>query len=549
MRARNGTPWRLVSGSLVALVPILAGCGSRGAPLPPVYPNPPPITGLIVTQRGSFGILRFPPPALAARVGSEDVDLESVEILVYAERYPVLSVDMLIAGLERRREVMVEDARAEAAAARARVQLAADAAAGIPPPEADDPTAPVTTVRRRSTDEDAIRRVPEEVLLQWRLQGLAADAVLQSALRLASAVQVLWNLLPLPATILDPSQPPPALPSAGDIAAASEPILRGASYERPLLPTAFLGRAAVLREIPVEQFDEILVDQMLQVAVSLGTPAPSKLRTRYFFAVRGKSTEQTPGEVTAVVSMAPVPVPVAPAALDVTIGAAGVKLTWEPPAGDLLLRRIDPSTLTYNVYRMLAGEIATATPLNPTPLTAPTYTDGTMQWGETYIYEVRAIIEGSAPPLRESEGVKTDALEVVDRYPPAPPTNVNPTRAGNRVTLQWTPSTSIDIVGYRVYRHAYPAPAVPLRFDPTLEEALPGETPVPQGPVARETEGRNEMVEAGWELITDDPVPFSRTTDGNADPAVQYVYAVEAVDAAGNLSALAVGSEAGDRDR
>ncbi|MCH7824884.1 MAG: hypothetical protein IH849_08795 [Acidobacteria bacterium] len=549
MRARRSIPSRLVSSSLVALAPILAGCGSRGDPLPPVYPNPPPITGLIVAQRGSFGILRFPPPELSASVGAEDVELESVEVLVYAERYPVLNVDMLIAGLERRRDVMVEDARAQAAATLARAELEANTAAGIPPPASDDANAPATTVRRRTADEDAIHRVPEEVLLRWRQQGLAADAILQSARRLANAVQVLWNLLPLPATIFDPSQPPPTLPSSGEIGVASEPILRGAAYERPLQANAFLGRAAVSREVPVEQFDEILVDEMLQVAVPLGTPAPGELRTRYFFAVRSKSTRQTPGQVTAVVSMAPVPVPVASASLDVTIGASGVELTWEAPAGDMLLRRLDPSTLTYNVYRMLPDEIARSTPLNPTPLVASTYTDGTMQWGETYIYEVRASIRGSPPPPRESDGVKTDPIKVDDVYPPAPPTNVVPTRAGSRVTLQWTPSTSLDIVGYRVYRHPYPAPAVPLRFDPTLEEVLPSETPVPQGPVARETEGRNQMVEAGWELLTNDPVPFSRSTDGNADSAVQYVYAVEAVDAAGNLSALAVGSEAGDRDR
>ena len=79
MRARNSIPSRLVSGSLVAVVSILAGCGSRRDPLPPVYPNPPPITGLIVTQRGSFGILRFPPPELSVIVGAEDVELESTQ--------------------------------------------------------------------------------------------------------------------------------------------------------------------------------------------------------------------------------------------------------------------------------------------------------------------------------------------------------------------------------------------------------------------------------------------------------------------------------------
>jgi hypothetical protein len=57
------------------------------------------------------------------------------------------------------------------------------------------------------------------------------------------------------------------------------------------------------------------------------------------------------------------------------------------------------------------------------------------------------------------------------------------------------------------------------------------------------------MVEAGWKLITDDLVMFSRTFDNNADPAVRYVYAVEAIDAAGNLSSLATESETEDRNR
>ncbi len=57
------------------------------------------------------------------------------------------------------------------------------------------------------------------------------------------------------------------------------------------------------------------------------------------------------------------------------------------------------------------------------------------------------------------------------------------------------------------------------------------------------------MVDAGWELLTTDPVPFSRFTDTTADPSVRYVYAVEAIDAAGNLSALALGTEPGDNNR
>ena len=153
--------------------------------------------------------------------------------------------------------------------------------------------------------------------------------------------------------------------------------------------------------------------------------------------------------------MAPVPVPVAPTSLNVAIGSSGVSLTWDPSVADLLLRRLDPKALAYNVYRLLPEGVAGPAPLNPAPLLQPTYTDGTVRSGETYLYEVRAIIQESALPLllspkRESRGVKSDPVKVTDRYRPAPPTSVNLTRADNIVTLQWTPSTSIEIVGYRV---------------------------------------------------------------------------------------------------
>mgnify|MGYP003320715905 FL=1 len=293
--------------------------------------------------------------------------------------------------------------------------------------------------------------------------------------------------------------------------------------------------------------------EILQVVVPLGTPAPGDLRTRYFFAVRSKSTQDVPGEVTTVVSMAPVPVPVAPTSLNVAIGSSGVSLTWDPSVADLLLRRLDPKALAYNVYRLLPEGVAGPAPLNPAPLLKPTYTDGTVLSGKTYLYEVRAIIQESALPLllspkRESRGVKSDPVKVTDRYRPAPPTSVNLTRADNIVTLQWTPSTSIDIVGYRVYRHPYPAPTIPERAELPLNETLPGDTSADQAPVAQEIKEFNEMVRAGWELITDGMVPFSRTFDGDADPAVRYVYAVEAIDAAGNLSTLAIGSEEEDSD-
>jgi hypothetical protein len=223
-----------------------------------------------------------------------------------------------------------------------------------------------------------------------------------------------------------------------------------------------------------------------------------------------------------------------------------VELSWEPPGGDLALRRLAPDDVAYNVYRLAPDGIAGPTPINPTPLVEPSFTDSSMQWGETYVYEVRALLAGADTPLRESQGARTDEVQAVDVYPPTPPADVNPQRAGSRVTLQWTPSRTIDIVGYRVYRHPLPAPEPPLRLDPDAEEGDPAAS---APPARQEPEGENQLVAAGWELLTPDAVPFSRFTDADADPSVRYVYAVEAIDAAGNLSALALATEPGDDDR
>jgi hypothetical protein len=622
----------VVTAVLIAGAAAITGCGSRGDPRPPVYPNPPAIQGLTVAQRGTYAILRFPRPPRQVQVGSEDVVIESIEVLLYAERYPVIDIDMLIAGIARRRDVMVEDAAAAAAAAQARADARERAAAAgrggaagggagagaagggagggaagggaVGAGGEAGGAAPATTVRQRAFNEDLIHRMPPELLQEWRAVGLAEDTILDAAARLVNAIEVLWNALSLPQTIFDPARPP-ALPPPAQIAAASATALAPAADERLLPPGAFLGRAAVSRSVAYEQLDELATGgvpgaptgtpgapagtpgapgEMLQVAIPLGVPAPRDLRTRYFFAVRGRSQRNVPGELATVVSLAPFPVAVAPDGLEAAVGSPGVSLSWAPPSGDLLLRRVDPADIRYNVYRLEPEGIAPPTPLNPAPLLQPQYLDSTMRWGGSYMYEVRAVSPLPGTILRESDGTRTDVVEVIDVYPPAPPTDLRVVRAERRVTLQWTPSTSIDLIGYRVYRHPFPAPPVPERStgdetepggeaeagvqaggDPPAGGQVAGQPPPgAQGAAAvaagvdvaagqevgeQAQEETNPMIDAGWELLTADPAPFSRYTDPDADPAVRWVYAVEAIDAAGNLSALAVQAEGGDRDR
>ena len=98
----------------------------------------------------------------------------------------------------------------------------------------------------------------------------------------------------------------------------------------------------------------------------------------------------------------------------------------------------------------------------------------------------------------------------------------------------------------------YPIKAAPVplvHVQPVQREQLP--RPLdgqPPGLPGDEQEGIS-MIEAGWELRSADPVPFSRFTDGDVDPDVRYAYAVEAVDRADNLSAVLVVEESGDTER
>ena len=57
------------------------------------------------------------------------------------------------------------------------------------------------------------------------------------------------------------------------------------------------------------------------------------------------------------------------------------------------------------------------------------------------------------------------------------------------------------------------------------------------------------MIEAGWELVSEELVQFGRYTDRNPEPGVRYAYAVEAVDRENNVSALLVDEESGNVDR
>jgi hypothetical protein len=198
------------------------------------------------------------------------------------------------------------------------------------------------------------------------------------------------------------------------------------------------------------------------------------------------------------VSLVPPPPP--PSALKVVYDETTITVTWAPVAdastdgaGDNVL----PSTplgvtrpaLAYSVYEGAAK-------LTKAPLPQPLFADTRLTWGEKRCYVVRTVetldnatIESAASP----EVCETPT----DTFPPAVPKALQAVASVGAVTLIWEPNTERDLAGYIVMRGATEGDLQPMM----------------QSPITATT-------------FKDDLAPGTR-----------HVYAVRAVDKAGNMSA------------
>jgi fibronectin type 3 domain-containing protein len=177
--------------------------------------------------------------------------------------------------------------------------------------------------------------------------------------------------------------------------------------------------------------------------------------------------------------------PLVPTGTSVTYDTATgkAKVTWA--------KNKEMDLAGYRVYRRLKGTSFGTKPLTTT--TSTSYTDSTLPvTGDTYYYEVRAYDKAG----NESGGTADQAVTTVDRTGPAAATGTAAlgTTAGNSVT--WQASSSKDVTHYEVW-------------------AARNGDPDPDGP---------EIV-SGTSFL-----------DRLAEAGVPYVYTIQAVDGANNLS-------------
>jgi hypothetical protein len=138
------------------------------------------------------------------------------------------------------------------------------------------------------------------------------------------------------------------------------------------------------------------------------------------------------------------------------------------------------------------------TQLTKTPIAETQYVDTRMTWGEIRCYAVRAVEMVNTLAV-ESDATPPACVTLADTFPPAAPKGLQGVATEGVINLIWDANSEADFEGYLLFRGV-----------------APGE---PLSPIT--------------------PVPIRETAFQDRVPAgVRYVYALKAVDKAGNVSPL-----------
>jgi hypothetical protein len=138
------------------------------------------------------------------------------------------------------------------------------------------------------------------------------------------------------------------------------------------------------------------------------------------------------------------------------------------------------------------------TRLTRSPVSQPKFQDDHIVWGNERCYVVRTVATYGDVSI-ESDGTPPACVTFVDTFPPAAPKSLHAVAGEGSISLIWEPNNEKDLAGYLVLR------------GPASSDTLEPVTPKP-------------IQEATYK----DDVPAGR----------RYVYAVRAVDKAGNMSEL-----------
>jgi hypothetical protein len=227
------------------------------------------------------------------------------------------------------------------------------------------------------------------------------------------------------------------------------------------------------------------VDQGSVARVTEDIAAASASEPRSYVSV-GVNTRGRRGPVSSRTAVPMGPPPPAPAPPAVTYTETEIRVAPTPPMAD------STSASTYHVYD--AGPAPRR--LTDRALEAAPFVDKRIEWGTERCYALRTVLTVDGLTV-ESEASPPVCVTPIDTFPPAAPTGITAVAGTGSISLIWNASPEKDVAGYLVLRAIAPASAV--------------------APVT--------------------PAPIPETTFSDAvPPGARVIYAIQAVDHAGNVS-------------
>ena len=300
-----------------------------------------------------------------------------------------------------------------------------------------DPHPPVPVIPKATSDLVVAQR-GVNLILSWSFPSLTTTGQKLGAIR---RIIVYRYAEPLPVTEppRDPGDLDPTVPAAIALFAKVPPIGRqqfarlrqlADSLESSQLPAATAGARLVYEDAP-----------------DFHTADNRPVRMNYAVVTEGSTAKS---DMSNIVSIVPVDVPVPPGSLTAAAQPQGLVLSWTAPNA-VITGNAKPHIIGYNIYRLAKGEEVsdTSTPINASPVAQTVYTDVPPYGVHRYVVTA---VAATGPPRIESDPSAAASAEFKDLVPPPTPTGLTALVEPKAVRILWDPVPAPDLAGYKVYR-------------------------------------------------------------------------------------------------
>jgi hypothetical protein len=305
-----------------------------------------------------------------------------------------------------------------------------------------DPHPPVPIIPKATTDLLVAQRGPK-VLLSWSYPSMTTAGKSMTGIRRV----VVWRTT----EELPVSQPPRDLNTLlpGDTDPTKPQAIQLFSKVPTLAPAQFLKLRNRVDSIEGANLPAATTGARLTYEDAPPFHTTDGRPTRVTYAVVTEGTTAS-GDLSNLVTIVPLEVPVAPTALAAVARREGVVLTWTAPDTAISGAK-KPPIAGYNVYRFPHGQPSDefATPVNTSPVSSATYTDNPPYGQHDYFVTALAAV---APPRVESDPSSAVSVTFKDLVPPPPPTGLTALVETAGVRLVWDSVDAPDLAGYKVYR-------------------------------------------------------------------------------------------------